>query len=64
MPDQSVKITSLPDNSAARVAFDLYNALRIVGGLHNEPSGPDAVTKNLNLYARCFNATRGYDHTK
>lgn len=62
MADQNVKITSLPDNSVARVALDLFNDLRSISGLYDEPRGADAVTKNLDLYARCWRAARGLDH--
>lgn len=62
MADQTIKVTSLPDNSAARVALELFHDLRSVAGLYDEPKGADTITKHLDLYARCLNAARGYDH--
>jgi hypothetical protein len=64
MADQPIKITSMPDNSAARVALELFHDLRNIAGLYDEPRGDATVTKSLDLYARCLNAARGYDHGK
>lgn len=47
MADQSVRITSLPDNSKDGVAFQLWSAIRYTHG------GKDTVEGELKLFKAC-----------
>lgn len=53
MADQSVRITHLPDNSAVRVAFDLFDRVR---GYLPQKSGTEAIQAELALFTECRHA--------
>lgn len=55
MASQDVRVTSLPDNSNAAVAYRLWDVLRL------EHGGETLETK-LRLYAACRRATSGLDY--
>jgi hypothetical protein len=59
MADQTVRITSLPDDSAARVAHDLYLFLRTEIGQASTLA--DLAKRHLGLYEQCLNAAKGHN---
>jgi len=52
MSGQDVRVTSLPDNSTAAVAFQLWQVLRI-------PHGGETLETKLKLYVACRKAAGG-----
>lgn len=53
MADQTVRVTSLPTNgSAEAIAFELWKYCR--------NDSEQELKKNLELFARCLNVTKGY----
>lgn len=57
MADQSVKITHMPDNSEARVAYEMTQWMV---GLLPKKDGVDRIEQVLHLFTACRRAAQAY----